>query len=319
MILLATFLVIAVSAGLVLTLAAMPSMLASPPRDDERTRAHHSDEYDLADLAGPVRSLRERLVTLLSRGVERVDQRGMTVALLARARVPLRSGELVSLTVLGGALLAGVVWLLSAQWVLGLCGFLISPLVARVLLAIRITRRERQFEDELPDAVSMVAASMIGGHTFQRSIQIVSQEMNGPVAEEFSRVIREVRLGHNLVEALQRMAARVQLDSVDLLVNAVRIQHHLGGSMAELLHTIADAIRNRQELHREVRVLTAEGRMSAWLLAGLPVLLLVLISGISPDYTDPLFQGWGFVWLAGCVASVTAGFFWIRKMSEIEI
>ena len=319
MILLATFLVIAVGAGLVLTLASMPNLADSPPSDEDHARARYSDEFVLADLAGPVLSLRERLVTLLSGAVERVDQRGMTVALLARARVPLRSGELVSLTVLGGALLGGVVWLLSAQWVLGLCGFLVSPLVARALLAIRITRRERQFEDELPDAVSMVAASMNGGHTFHRSIQIVSQEMNGPAAEEFSRVIREVRLGHNMVEALQRMAERVQLESVDLLVNAVRIQHHLGGSMAELLHTIADSIRARQELHREVRVLTAEGRMSAWLLGALPVLLLVLISGISPDYSAPLFQGWGFVWLAGCVVSVAAGVFWIRKMSEVDV
>lgn len=319
MILLATFLVIAVSAGLVLTLAAMPNLLESPEADHDSSGSSYSDEFDLAELAGPVLSLRERLVTLLSSVVDRVDQRGTTVALLARARLPLRSGELVSLTALGGALLGGVVWLLSAQWALGLVAFLVSPILARVLLAIRISRRERQFEDDLPDAVSMVAASMNGGHTFQRSIQIVSQEMSGPVPEEFSRVIREVRLGHNMVEALQRMGERMQLESVDLLVNAVRIQHHLGGSMAELLHTIADSIRNRQELHREVRVLTAEGRMSAWLLGALPVLLLVLISGISPDYTDPLFQGWGFVWLAGCALSVAAGAFWIRKMSEIDV
>jgi tight adherence protein B len=187
------------------------------------------------------------------------------------------------------------------------------------LVRRRTNKRKRAFEAQLPDALALVASSLSAGHTFLRAIQMMCEESGPPLSEEFRRVVSETRLGDPTVDALGRMGHRLQIRDVDMLVQAIRIQQSVGGKLADLLHTLAEFIRARDEVRREVKILTAEGRMSAWVLAGLVPFLFGVIRVVNPQYIQPLFSGWGLAILIYCAVSVVAGVFVILRMVKIEI
>ncbi len=169
-------------------------------------------------------------------------------------------------------------------------GLLIGPLLASTLVKHRIAKRRKQFEAALPDALGLIASSLTAGHTFLRAIQMMCEESPPPLSEEFSRLVSETRLGDPVVDALDRMAQRLQIRDLDWVVQAIRIQQQVGGRLADLLHTLADFIRAREEVRREVAVLTAEGRISAWVLTALAPFMAFAINFVSPDYMKPMFQ-----------------------------
>jgi tight adherence protein B len=183
----------------------------------------------------------------------------------------------------------------------------------------RINKRRKAFEEQLPEALSVIASSLSAGHTFLRSIQMLCEESQAPMSEEFHRVVAETRLGGSLVDALDRMARRLDIKDLVWVVQAIRIQQQVGGKLADLLHTLADFIRAREDIRREVDVLTAEGRISAWVLTGLPVLIMVAVQVSNPEYLQPFYQGWGLFVLGLTAASILVGFFIIRRMVQIEV
>jgi tight adherence protein B len=157
------------------------------------------------------------------------------------------------------------------------------------------------------------------GHTFLRAIQIMCSEAEAPLSEEFARVVSETQLGDPLVDALDRMAQRLAIRDVDWVVQAIRIQQTVGGKLADLLHTLADFIRAREEIRREIDVLTAEGRISAYVLGALPVFLGIFIQVANPGYLDPMFRGWGWFFMGGALASVTIGMGIILRMVKVDV
>jgi tight adherence protein B len=195
-----------------------------------------------------------------------------------------------------------------------------APLLAQAYLSRRLTRRSRKFEEQFPDALTLIASSLSAGHTFLRAIQLMCEESDAPLSEEFARVVHETQLGDSVTDALDRMAQRLDIRDVEWVVQAIRIQQQVGGKLADLLHTLADFIRAREELRREVMVLTAEGRFSAYVLGVLPLFLLVLIQVINPGYMDPMFRGWGWAWLGGAALSVAFGMLIILRMvKKVEV
>jgi tight adherence protein B len=264
-------------------------------------------------------ALVENLSGLAGRVVTQLDEQGSLRASLEKARVPVRPGEFVvivaAFAVVAGCLLAAV----SGRWVIGLIGAALAPFAAHAFLSIRINRRKKQFEAQFPDALSLIASSLSAGHTFLRSIQMMCEESPPPLSEEFARVVSETQLGDPLVDALERMGHRLQIRDVDWVVQAIRIQQQVGGALADLLHTLADFIRAREEVRREVLVLTAEGRISAYVLGALPVFLFFVVSVMSPGYLDPMFQGWGPIVLAGCAGWAAIGFGFILKRVKVEV
>jgi tight adherence protein B len=198
-------------------------------------------------------------------------------------------------------------------------GLLAGPLGGLAFLKHKVRSRRNAFAEQLPDALSLIASSLSAGHTFLRAIQMMCEESEPPLSEEFARVVSETRLGDSLVDALDRMAKRLQIRDLDWVVQAIRIQQTVGGKLADLLHTLADFIRAREEVRREVQVLTAEGRISAWVLGGLPLFLLLAIQVIDPEYMKPMYQGWGVAVLAATAASVGAGTAVIFRMVKIEV
>ncbi len=270
------------------------------------------DNDDLSALTG-------RAVQMAGQMVDRMDHGHSLGQKLERAKIPLRPGEFV-IVVAGGALAIAAVLMAVTHSVLPAAGGALGAVVVAIqVVKRRITKRRRAFEAQLPDALSLVASSLSAGHTFLRAIQMMCQESSPPLSEEFARVVADTSLGDRVVDAVERMALRLQIRDMDMVVQAIRIQQEVGGRLADLLHTLADVIRARDEVRREVQVLTAEGRASAYVLAGLVPFLFTVIQVLNPEYVKPLYQGWGLVLLAGCAASVLVGMFVILRMVKIEI
>jgi tight adherence protein B len=238
---------------------------------------------------------------------------------LERARIPLRAGEYVIVTAAAGLGVAALLLALTGSVLFALVGPALAAIVSVQLVRRRISKRRKRFEAQLPDALSLVASSLSAGHTFLRAIQMMCEEAGPPMSEEFALVVAETRLGDPLVDALERMADRIKVRDMDLVVQAVRIQQTVGGRLATLLHTLSDFIRMRGELRREVSILTAEGRLSAYVLAGLVPFLLGMMNVVNPTYVKPLYSGHGLILLIGCGFSVVAGMFTILRMVKIDV
>jgi tight adherence protein B len=208
---------------------------------------------------------------------------------------------------------------ITTSLLFGAAAALASPFIAVAYLNRRISGRTKKFEAQFPDALTLIASSLSAGHTFLRAIQLMCEEAEAPISEEFARVVSETQLGDPLVDALGRMAERLEIRDVDWVVQAIRIQQTVGGKLADLLHTLADFIRAREEIRREIDVLTAEGKLSAYVLGALPIFLALFMQVTNPGYFEPMFQGWGVVALGASLLSIGAGMALIFRMIKVDI
>ena len=263
--------------------------------------------------------LAEGAVSMAGRMIGQLDSGGSLGRSLEQARIPLKPAEYVIVVACGGIVGGVLVGLMTSAVVLGVGAFLGAIAIGKFLPKVKITRRRQAFEAQLPEALSLIASSLSAGHTFLRAVQMMTEEAEDPLAEEFSRVIYETQLGDPIVEALDRMAIRLEIEDLRWVVQAIRIQQTVGGKLADMLHTLADFIRSREEVRREVKVLTAEGRISAWVLGALPIGLLFAIQVMNPGYAAPFYKGWGLVVLAMTGASIATGIAVILKMVKIEV
>ena len=268
----------------------------------------------------PVTAVTERpVVRLAGLVVKRVDDEGALRRSLDAARLPFTPAEYVAGVSAIALVAAAVSAVLTSHWLFSAIGAMGAAYAGIVVPRLRATKVRRRIEEQLPDALSMVAASLEAGHTFLRSIQMLCEEVEPPISQELQRVVREAALGDSLVDALQRMADRLRIQDLDWAVQAIRIQHDVGGKLSDLLHTIAEFIRAREEVRREVRVLTAEGRMSAWVLGAMPVVMVIAMQTLNPGYLAPMLGGWGLAVLGAAAASTAMGVVLIARMVRIEV
>ena len=174
-------------------------------------------------------------------------------------------------------------------------------------------------QEQLPDALALMAASVEGGQTFQRSIDMYRRDARPPLSQELDRVMAEVAVGSDLVVALENMAERSGVEDLKWAVEAVRIQQSTGGRLAPILHTLADFMRTRQEVRREVQTLSAEGRMSGYVLFAIPIFLVVALEMKDPGYLQPMLHGAGLVVLIGTAGLMALGFWIVRRMVNIKV
>jgi Flp pilus assembly protein TadB len=292
-------------------------------RDEELAKIlalpYGEHDVDITAVTESRAALFEQGVSLAQQGLERLNLTAGLNGLLERARVPLRPGEFVLSVLGGGAGLGLAAWLLTGQALLAILLALPAPWLGRAYLNLRFAKRRKKFEAQLPEALSLIASSLQAGHTFLRSIQVMCQEFEAPLSEEFERVVAETGLGDPVVDSLERLAQRMDLPDLSWVVQAIRIQQTVGGKLADLLFTLADFMRAREEVRREVKVLTAEGRLSAYILGALPVITFVAVQILSPGYMDPLLQGWGLAVMAGVAGMVATGVTVIKRMARVDV
>lgn len=287
-------------------------------RSSERLQAWvttHGARPGLADAGRRWRGESPRLQQWLARlpGIEHYDQ------LLLHTGWPLSSAQALlgtSALAMGvGALTA----LLGMGWPMAVLSALCSALCVQWVLVWRRNHRAAQLEQQLPDALSLVARSMQAGHAFSSALQIAGQESPDPMGGELRGVFSAIQYGQSANEALRLWAQRMAGQDVRMFVIAVRIQSETGGNLAELLHQTAALIRERQKLRGMVRVLSAEGRISAVILTQLPFALAALLALLNPDFmsqlwTDPL----GIRMLALALVLMGIGVVWMWQMARIQ-
>ena len=184
----------------------------------------------------------------------------------------------------------------------------------------KIRKFKEKFEEQLPDGLDLISNSMRAGLTMIQSINILTEEMPEPLSSEFREVIKEHKLGMNFDESLMRLNDRVKSTDLDIFVTAVAVTRQTGGNIAEILNRIASTIRERQRLKNQVKVLTAQGKMSGIIVGSLPIALLLIISFIDPSLTAPMFKTLiGIVLIMIALILEIIGALVIKKIVTIDI
>lgn len=196
----------------------------------------------------------------------------------------------------------------------------VVPLVARTLVRNRLVRQRRLFADQLADNLQVMASAMRAGHSFVGALAAVVDDAAEPSRSEFERVMREEQLGYPLEHALESVVQRMESRDLEQVAVVSVLQREAGGNTAEVLDRVVDTVRSRAELRRLVRTLTAQGRMSRWVVSSLPPALLVLFTLLNPEFTGPLFTEMvGRFLLAFAAALVVIGSLVIKKIVEFEV
>ncbi len=313
----------AVTVGVGLALAVVSFLQRAKERDDDLAAILQlpfgERDVPIEAVTESRAALLERTVSLATEGLEHFNLMARLSSELERARLPLRPGEFVLVAGGGGAGFGLAMFFLTGQALLGVLSAVAGPFLAWNFVKFKVARRRKAFEAQLPEALSLIASSLQAGHTALRAVQTMVEESEPPLSEEFERVVAETALGDPLVDALERMAKRLDVEDLAWVVQAIRIQQTVGGKLADLLYTLADFMRGREEIRREVKVLTAEGRLSAWVLGALPVGLFFAVKTMSPGYLDPMLRAPGLFVLLGAAVSVGVGIGMIMRMVKIDI
>jgi len=271
------------------------------------------------------RGEREKGPSLLAAGVDRVIAgrrfADKIATQLARADAKLTPGEYVilNLTSILGFFLIGYL-LFHQSLFIGIAAGVAGFYAPGIYLKIQQRRRLNAFNDQLGDAISLLANSLRSGYSLLQSIETVAKELPDPISMEFARIVQEVGLGLSNEQAMNNMLRRIQSDDLDLMITAVNVQHEVGGNLAEILEVIGHTIRERVRIKGEIRVLTAQGMISGYIISLLPVVLGLILYLMNPDYMVAMFQevcGWIMVSVAAI--GIITGFIAIQKIVRIEV
>jgi tight adherence protein B len=261
----------------------------------------------------------QEMVGFTGRLADRVGLLNRVETKLEQADMPLRPPEAIFFY-LAGVFVVFVGSMLLLTPPIAAVFTLLAVILPMVLLSMKAKRRIRSFERQLPDTLNLLAGSMRAGFSFAQGLEAVADEASEPSRRELQRVFAESRLGRPVEDALEDSANRMH--SVDLMwsVMAIRVQREVGGNLAELLDTVARTMTERERLKQEILSLTAEGRLSAWILGVFPVTFAGILFLVQPDYMKVLFESSMGV-MAVVVSAVMAGlgFVWLRKLMTIEV
>jgi tight adherence protein B len=260
-------------------------------------------------------------VELAGRVVARRNLDAVLAAKLDAAGVPLRAGEwaVVHLGILLGlpVLLA---LLTAANPLATLVGLVVGAVAPWTYLGVKHSRRLKAFTAQMPETLTLLAGSLQVGHSLLQGLDTVVRESQDPIAGEFGRALVEARLGVDVEDALQGVAERMSSKDFEWVVMAVRIQREVGGNLAEVLHTVAATLRERERLRRQVQTLSAEGRLSAWILGGLPVVFAGYLVLVRREYLVPLVTTTlGLLMVGLALVMLTVGILWLRKVVQVEV
>jgi len=279
---------------------------------DEAAASEDADGLVKERHQGPLPML-DRLAGGTSRGVSLtrwVDQSGVRITLSG-----LFLASLVCSLVFG--FLASAIGRSQAGWIVGGGIGLAAPFL---YVKVKRTRRLRKFEETFPEALDLVSRALKAGHAFATGLKMVADEMDEPVGPEFRKTFDEQNFGLPLKDALANMTDRMPSLDVRFFATAVLIQRETGGNLSEILENLAHVVRERFKILRQVRVYTAHGRLTGYVLLALPAFLAIALMFINPEHMQLLFRNRiGHMMLMACVVMQTVGYFWIKQVIKIEV
>jgi tight adherence protein B len=326
---------LAFGAFLVIVLAALFVPVLRAAEADKRARLVEMNRYRVLGVVGAAETttlsgsegrpgmqtaIAQRALSVVDRTVRARGQRDRLVAELERAGLRMRPEEwaVIQLAVVLGL---GVVLLVVTGSIIGLIiGAAIGWIGARMFIKTKVSRRQAAFMDQLPDTLQLLASSLRTGFSLNQALGGVVREGTEPTASEFARALTEVRIGADLEGAMDGVATRMRCQDLAWVVMAVRISREVGGNLAEVLGTTVQTMRARAELRRQVRVLTAEGRVSARILTALPFFVGAALALLRPGYLKPLFtQAPGIAMLCAGAVLLALGSFWLSRLVKIKV
>ena len=235
-----------------------------------------------------------------------------------RAGVDARAGAFVCLDLLIG--FAAFVLLLDWKGTtLAVAGGAAGVATPWIVLHVRGLRRSRAFEQQLPEILDTLAASLRAGHGFDHGLQTVATDVGEPAGREFRRVVAEVHLGRSLEDALAELGRRIRSADLQFVLDAIAIQRQVGGSLAELFELVATTVRAREQFRRNLRAITGQVRISANVLTALPIVAAVLLTLINPSYMSPLWHtSSGRLLALVALSMVVCGSFVLRRVGKVR-
>lgn len=312
-----------VAAGIILL-----ALLILPTRQSERSKAL---SQLVADYARDPEAVKQANMPLLQkvrigstdRTAKFLEKRGWADKLrqsLSSAGMSLKPEEFV-LVIIGTAF-AGMLAMFFLSQTIPACvlGLFLGAAAPLIFLRIKVSRREASFLSELPDTLTAIASGMSAGSSLAQSIEGVAKESSGPMGDELQRALIQMRLGTSVPDALEESASRMHCDDLLLVVMAMRLQSSHGGNLADLLKTVAATLRERVQMKRHVSALSAEGRLSMWVLLVLPLFVLAYMAVIRPEYFNLfLTTSIGIALLSGCAIMMFIGYIWARSIVRVEV
>jgi tight adherence protein B len=296
----------------------LPPMIARR-RMEQRLRDVSSPVLDapdttivMSDLKGPLPML-DRFSAATSAG-------NRLTLLIEQSGAQTTPSAVLMMSIGAGAVVALLAALIVRQPYAPFVGALVGLASPFLWLMHRRSSRLKQFEEQFPEGLDLMSRAIRAGHAFQTALGMVGEELPAPVGPEFKKTFDRQNYGLPLRDAMNEMADRIPILDVRFFVTAVAIQRETGGNLAEILDNLAHVVRERFKIRRQVRVHTAHGRFTGYVLLALPAALAVALSFISPEHMTLLFsERMGQIMLAGAMVLQTIGFVWIRQVIKIEV
>ena len=277
---------------------------------ERRRPAVAPTESQLTQAAGRVTTLIEALL--------RRSNTGVHVAVLERAGVTMRLQDFVLFN-FAAALVAAAAGLVLVGPILGLALAVAVPLGARIGLGVKAGRRRSAFADQLDDSLQLLASSLRAGHSMLQALASVAREAEEPTSVEFARIINETRVGRQLSDSLDETAARMQSEDFTWVTQAIAINREVGGNLAEVLDGVGNTIRERNQIRRQVKALSAEGKLSAYVLMALPFGIAGFLMFSNPAYMAKFTQSlFGYGLIGASVVLLIIGGLWLRKVVSFK-
>ena len=239
---------------------------------------------------------------------------------LTQAGMKFRAGNFLMLCVLCGTLAGLAAIIYTKNPAIGWAALVIGGVLPYSLVSYRRQKRFEKFEELFPEAIDTLARAVRAGHAFTTALEMISNETAEPLASEFRKLYEEQKFGMPVRDALMNLTERVPLVDIKFFVTAVMLQRETGGNLAEILDNLSYVIRERFKIQRQVRVHTAQGRLTMALLMAMPPAVVAILAVFSPDFVKPLFYDpIGHALLVASIALQTVGYFVIRKIIKIQV
>jgi tight adherence protein B len=239
---------------------------------------------------------------------------------LAQGNIDLRAGNFLMLCAAAALLFAAVAFIFGGNILFGWAGALLGFFIPYAYASHMRTKRFQKFEEKFPEAIDTLARAVRAGHAFTTALEMIANEVSEPVSGEFRQLFEEQKFGLPVRDALLNLTDRIPLVDVKFFVTAVMLQRETGGNLAEILDNLSYVIRERFKILRQVRVHTAQGRLTMVLLMALPPTIVVIMLLINPGFIRPLFvDPLGHALIVGGITLQTMGYFVIRKIIRIQV
>lgn len=271
------------------------------------------------ELKRPLERIVDRMDAIVDYVLRRRGWNPFPAASLELAGIRTPQSTIVT-TIAAGSLLFFLLGYLFSGVTFGLISGLVVPFFSRVYVNGRRRKRRDEFADQLVGTLEVICSALRAGHSFPSALDSVAADAAAPTAEEFARIVNAGRLGKDLVDAMHEAARRMENEDFAWVADGVSIQRDTGGNLSEVLERVGQTIRERNELHKKVRAISAEGRLSGWVMMAVPPLLGAYLTSMNPQMFKTAFLSpTGIMLLGVCVVLYLIGFFWIRKIVKVTV